>query len=339
MASSTLHSKSGVPKLALRLVVATIGTWAASAAYTLWLSPDVKFLAAAGHIKQDYARKMTREHREKCVVFGGSSGLFSIDGERMLARHDQPTVNMSLHAGCGAKTITEWALSEVNPGDTLVVALEPFLLSSEVELTMIGTQFCWAMHSPQWLDGVIEPRPSSISGSLFALRPGAYHAVTLCGKIASRRPLFRYAVSNIHPSGWVQTEVRLEFGSSAEPTTMSSSARLLLGNLSEWCRARQVRVCYAMPMAWAAPKDIQTLQRKNAGFLWEVSQLIPVLEDRRLGANSDLGLFSDTNLHLNTNGVVMRTDEFAAQLRAWRMWKPAELLFLATNGAAAPAPK
>jgi hypothetical protein len=337
MVSSTLHSKSRWPRLALRLLAVVVCTWAVNAAYTLWLNPDVKFLTAAGHIKQDYARKMTREHGAKCVVFGGSSGLFSINGERMLARHNQPTVNMSLHAGCGAKTITEWALTETNPGDTLVVALEPSLLTGGVELTMIGTQFCWAMHSPQWLGGVLKPSPPVGLASLFDLRPGAYHAVTLIGKIAAQRPLFRYAISNIHPSGWVETELRWKFGSLLEPAGMSPEARTFLQSLSEWCQAHQVRVCYSLPLGWAAPKDIQSLQRKNAALLWEISQLVPVLEDRRLGAYSNLELFADTNVHLNTNGVVLRTDEFAAQLRAGRMWNPAELRVLATNDPATPA--
>lgn len=308
-------------------------TWAVCAVYTLRFNPENVFLTTAAHIKQNWSHRITREHGNKIVVFGGSSCFLSIDGERMEERHRLALVNMGLFAGCGAKTLTEWALSEVRPEDTLVVSLEPGLLTERVEPTAAGIQFCYAMHSPQWIGGTLEPLAPIGPGSLLALRPGGYHACTLMGKIFQHRPMFRYAVAEIHPSGWVETPVRRgDFAAPGRGQNISPSARVLLRSLSEWCSTNRVRLCYSLPMAWCPTEQLEKFQRGNASFLLEISELLPVLEDRRLGGNTNLDLYADTAWHLNATGVALRTDELAAQLRAWRMWKPEELRAIVQSG-------
>jgi hypothetical protein len=336
MASSTSHSESGVPRLTLALIAIALLTWACCAAYTLWLNPENKFLTAAARVKQTWARKMTREYGTKYLVFGGSSCMFSVDGERLLERHQLPLVNMGLFAVCGAKTLTEWALTEVNSGDTLVVAIEPGLLTEDIRPTAAAIQFCYSMQSPHWIRGLLEPGASLDPGSLLALRPGGHHVCIMIGKLIGRRPLFRYALREIHPSGWVETQVRQnDWPAPGHGKGLSPSLRTLFQSLNDWCRTNQVRVCYSLPMAWCTPELLPEFQRKNASLLLEVSELIPVLEDRQLGAYTNVELYADTAWHLNADGIALRSDELAAQLRAWRMWNPEELRFISTNSLAA----
>jgi hypothetical protein len=340
MASFTLPSKRQVPALTLRLAAVALLTWAACVAYVLWLNPEIRFMRAAAAAKQHWARQLTREQGAKYLIFGSSSCTFSIDGERLLERHQLPLVNMGLIVSYGAKTITEWSLSETQPGDTLIAALDPAMIARpDILPTSDAIQFCYALRSPQWVHGVLEPSGPDRFSSLLSLRPGGYHASILFGKMFQRGPMYRYAIEEIHPSGWVETPVRMNLGGSpGHGDGLSAQGRALLSSLGDWCRTNRVRVCYSLPMAWCPPEELEAFQRGNARFLLEVSKLLPVLEDRRLGAHTNASLFADTSWHLNAGGVALRTDELAGQLRAWKMWNPDELRTLATNGLAVPVP-
>lgn len=333
MASSTSHSESRVPKRLCGLVLAALLAWAACAFYTLRLNPENRFLKAAALTKQTWARQMTREHGAKHVIVGTSSCTFSIDGERMLARHQIPLVNMGLFASIEAKPLVEWALSEIQPGDSLIIALEPRILSGPIRPGAHAQQFAYLMGVPRWMEGVLEPLTPAGIDSLLALRLGGRHTVLLAGKILTRRPMFRYAVEDIHPSGWVETKATGEINGAAGGGGMpSADGRMLLRSLVQWCQTNQVRVCFTLPVAYSTPELLPAFQRANAEYLLEVSKFLPVLEDRRLGANTNASLFADTAWHFNAEGVAQRTDELAEPLRAWRMWKPEELRALA-NGA------
>lgn len=336
MASSISHSERRVPRLALRLLAVAGLTWATCAAYSLWLNPETRFIKVVAHTKQNWAQKMTREHGAKFLIFSASSSMFSIDAERLLERHHLPLVNMGLVRAYNAKMITEWALSETKRGDTLIMAFEPGLLTEDVQPTSEAVQFAYAMRSPWWIHGVLEPFAPLGPGSLLGLRPGGYHVCTLLWKIPQRRPMYRYSIAEIHPSGWVETPVRMNLGGApGHGEKISPGASVLLLSLDNWCRTNGVRLCYSLPLAWCAPNELQYFQRQNAKFLLEISEFLPVLADRRLGAHTNAELFADTAWHLNTTGVALRTDELAAQLRAGRMWKPEELRFISTNGFAA----
>ena len=76
---------------------------------------------------------MTREAGAKLVIYGGSSCLFGIDAERLLHTHQMPAVNLGRGAGMGASVLTLAALQYTRPGDTLVAALEPSLLTGSLE--------------------------------------------------------------------------------------------------------------------------------------------------------------------------------------------------------------
>lgn len=146
--------------------------------------------------------------------------------------------------------------------------------------------------------------------------------------------MFRYAVEDIHPSGWVETMATGEINGAAGGGGMPSpDGLMLLRSLVQWCQTNQVRVCFTLPVAYATPELLPSFQRTNAAYLLEVSQYLPVLEDRRLGANTNASLFADTAWHFNAEGVAQRTDELAEPLRAWRMWNPDELRALAAGGA------
>src|SRR5439155_3169943 len=120
-----------------------------------------------------------------------------------------PAVNKGLAAGMGPQVITLHALEGLRAGDTLVVALEPGLLTQPFEVPSLGVQFSFAIGHPEWVQRpALEGQRPTLLESLLALRPGSYHTITLLGKLLKRQPLYRYRVADASPSGWNHTEVR-----------------------------------------------------------------------------------------------------------------------------------
>ena len=315
-----------MPGLALKLLGVSLAAWAVGAIFTLWINPEIVFLKQAARTKQAWAQKLTHESGAKFLVCGASSTTFGIDGLRLRERHQLPVVNMGITAGLTPRILTEWALSETRPGDTLVVAIEPALLTIDQDATATAAQFCYALNSPQWLHGVLEPHESAGPASWLMLRPGGQQTFTYLAKNFGGQPLYRYRVADIQPSGLVTTAVRTTLtGAPGYNPELPAASRQMLRSLADWSRTNQVRLCYALYWAWCPPEDLMTFRRQNAAFLLQMSAFMPVLEDRRLGALTNQTLFADTALHLTAEGVVLRTDALGEELRAWRMWDTNEL--------------
>jgi len=208
-----------VPWFVAQLLAVALLTGMVTAFYTLRLNPEVAYLRGSDRIKRAWARKMTLEHGPKTILFGGSSCEFSIDPEQLLARHGLPAVNLGRNAGLGASVLIEATLSETQPKDTLVMAIEPTLLTGPAEIPMLGGQFSFALGHPEW---VLTPRfgrlRKSWPAALLALRPGGYHVFTLLGKLVQGRPLYRYNTAEVRPTGFHQTPVRMPL------TTLTSHA-------------------------------------------------------------------------------------------------------------------
>lgn len=327
MDSSTSHFKQ-IPRRAFLLLITALASWAACAFYSVYLNPEVIHYRQGDAIKREWAAQMTREHGAKIIVYGGSSCEFSIDGERLLANYGEAVVNDGRHAGMGAVMLTEAALSDLRPGDTLIVALEPDLLGSSFgQEPALAVQLSLAVHHPEW---VFHPALGIGQVNWFqaaaALRPGAYHAFTLLGKWMLGQPSYRYKLSDYHRSGWKQTAVRVpQTGWEGHETHLSGDARALLSNLSQWCKTNRIRVAYSLPWSYCLPDQRRKLRKANAEFLAEIMPFVPVLRDDSLGADPGAGDFADTGLHLTGTGAERRTDEFGREIQHWDTWTREEL--------------
>jgi hypothetical protein len=327
MDSSTLPSKRWLPKNAAALVLIALAAWGICVLYTLEWNPNIRYFVQGGLIKDRWADKMTREHGEKIVIYGGSSCAFSIDGERMLNRFGLPTVNYGREADFGATVLTESVLGQVRPGDTLIVATEPQLLCEPLAPPAIGVQFGVAMHHPEWLIHPLLGEPSvNWFQTVAALRPGGYLTFTYLGKIAMGKPLMRYHVTDYRASGFEQTAVRLKVvGPAGNWPLLSADGCRLLRNLRAWCEQRHVRLAYSLPWSYCPPAKEREFKKNNIDFLLQVNEYIPVLKDSYLGANTNADFFADTLWHLTEPGSNLRTDTLAQSLKDWSLWTPVEL--------------
>jgi len=327
MASSILPFKTRFPVLAAALLLTALTAWLACGFYSVELSPDVTLFKQEAALKDRWAEKMTREFGAKVLVYGGSSCTFSIDGERLMNRFHLPVVNYGYGAELGPLVLTESVMDHVRPGDTLIMALEPNLLTDPFDPPAAGVKFAFAEHHPRW---VLHPAFSGPADDWFhalaALRPGSYHTFTLLGKIAGRRPLMRYSITDFNPSGFAQTKVRVKItGPPGNGPELSADARAMLQHLRTWCDQRQVRLAYSLPWGCTPPEAKAAFQRSNIDFLLQINAFIPVLKDPQLGADTDPDHYADTVWHLSGTGSALRTDALGAEIKNWDLWTEAEL--------------
>ena len=151
MDSSTSLSKPRVPAFALWLLATALATWAAGALYTVRLNPELAFCRQGDRVKQAWIKKLEREQPYKIEVVGGSSCATTIIPEQMLAQYGLPVVNLGQGAGMGSKVLIRYGLETLRPGDTLIIAIEPGLLTVPLKFEPHGIQFCFAIGRPELL--------------------------------------------------------------------------------------------------------------------------------------------------------------------------------------------
>ncbi len=321
-----MHFNNGIPKFAVLLLATFAGSLLATRFYSLYVNPQIKFDKSAAEIKQKWAEKLTREYGSKTVIYGGSSCAFSIDGERMLEKHHIPLANYGLGAGDGAAMLTLWAVSALQPHDTLIVALEPGLLTYSSATPAMAYQFSAAINKPSLVDEPWYGRCASPVTKALALRPGGLQTFTYIGKILSGSPPYRYLIKGVNDSGWETTDMRIaNLGCPSHGPFLSPDSRAMLKWLRQWCDARQIRLAYSLPWANAPQPVAESFKRSNIEFLLQISEFMPVLKDPKLGADVDQSDFADTPWHLTAKSAPVRTDELAKQLQAWDVWSVDEL--------------
>jgi len=327
MASSTSRFKY-VPGRAVLLLATALASWVICAVYSVYFNPEVVHYHQGDAIKRAWAAQMTREHGSKTIIYGGSSCEFSVDGERLLANYGEPVVNDGGHAGMGAVVLTESALGDLRRGDTLIIALEPFLMTAPFDgEPSLGVQFSVALHHPEWvLHPVVGVGDINSFQAAMALRPGGFHVFTLFGKFILGQPLYRYKLSDYHRSGWKQTAVRVpQTAGAGFGPHLSTGARIMLTNLSQWSRTNGVRLAYSLPWCYCPPDELRDVRHKNAEYLAEIMAFVPVLRDPTLGADTVATDFADAALHPDEAGAARRTDELGRELKQWDIWTRTEL--------------
>jgi len=313
MPLSTSHSNR-IPRFAFAALAVMLAAWSLAALYTLRLNPEISFFKHAYLSKREWSRKLARNDQPKFVIFGGSSCGTSVNAARMLTNHHLPVVNMGLGAAFGAEVLTQFALSELRPGDTLIVALEPELLAGAGGLQTLGIQCSFAVGHPEFAIRAGASWPSA----LLSLRPGAYHCFTLLGKILFRQPLLSYSKDEIQPGGWHAVAARRNLPEPDVPVvSLSPHGRDLLRRIREYCVAHRIRVAYSLPWMYVPPQNEADAKAGFRTFLEQISAIIPVLNDAALGTHTIKDDFADTVFHLKSEAANLRTDEIARALRHW----------------------
>ncbi len=319
-----------MPRRALLLFLAAIVSWVAAAAFVFYLDPELALTKQVIERKRAWAGRCDARYAKKVVVYGGSSCAFSIDGERLEERYALPTVNMAAGAGLGAAMLTQLALPACREGDTLVVALEPALITRPATRLMSATHLAYALGERELLDfpghhpGL--SRFTRLPAELLNLRPDGSRTCALLGKLALRQRLYHYRIEEVEPSGYQWTDIRLPISAPAEQgLALSADARELLAFLQRHTAERHQPLRYSLPWTFC-PADLAAQRRRlNVALIREIGELMPVLRDPALGVQTDTARFADSVYHLTREAARLRTDALGEQLTHDHVWTEASL--------------
>jgi hypothetical protein len=316
--------------LTVGLVAIGLLSFVASALYCTHVHPEVTFFREAWRVKHAWATRPEIAGQPRAIIAGGSSAAFGVIPRRIESRFGVPVVNMGLHAGLGPGLLLRVARREVQPGDTLVVALEPGLLAQGWEAPALGIQFALSAGLRDALSDPVEARPASdLVPQLLSLRPGAGHTLVLLGRLSLRQPLSRYRPADLSDDGWVQTPLRWAVNPvKAGGWRLSLDSRKELGALAEWCRTNQVKLVYALPWGYTSPREAANLREANRQMLREIAGTCPVIAGPALGVVTDPARFLDSEWHLDPVGAEARSDELGEALRSRRFLSADEVSVL-----------
>ncbi|MBN9692247.1 MAG: hypothetical protein J0M24_18530 [Verrucomicrobia bacterium] len=331
MRSSISHSDRKIPWMAFALLATGVLVWGLEVIYTLRWNPELQFLGHAYRIKSARAERISAEGRSKWVILGGSSSFFSIDTELLGNLTGRPAVNFGLAAGIGPSVLSQAAVQFTQSGDTLLVALEPVLLTDSMEPPGLGVQFSFVAGHPEWFSNpTIGTNRVPWPSALLALRPGGYHTLTMLGKLVRGGALYRYSARDVRADGFAQTDVRVDaYQAGLHSGRLPLATRNFLRALREWCDARKITAYYVLPWSYSSPDEADGLRHLNVALLMEVMEFLPVIKDPRLGVYPVGEHFADSGYHLNQVGATIRTQELADLLKNKRIWARQELADLA----------
>lgn len=309
------------PRLALLLIFVAISTWIIGALYTWFLDPEMKFWTQAAMQKLDWVEKMRDKHGYVIGVVGGSTTMFGIDPEYIEREHGLPVANLGMHVGMGPAALIGIGLCSLREGDTLILSLEPGILTEEyAETSKLGSKLSLILGKPEMLTLGEHGGNLPAIQSLGDLSTGGYHVMTMLGKLIMRMPPYRYNIENLRPGGLQTTEERRDFTTTTDfsnPSEMKHISRqgveILEASVSA-ANGRGINVVYALPWSYWPTETAKEKRAANASFLASVEQHIPVLLESAMGVHTELKDFSDSGQHLTTQAVAMRSTSFALSL-------------------------
>lgn len=310
----------------LALIVAcTVAAYALALAIAVPGNPEVEFWRVVDQGRdRDIAAVRQKQAAPPLILFtGGSSCAFSIDPEIIATTCGRPAFNLGLPVAAGAKFLLHQALAKARPGDTLVVCLEPDLLTHPESFHPSTLSFALA---------TLAGDPSgAVGGSSFdqrlglrdylnLSRPGPSHLATLVAKSIAGKELYRYTPDDIRPGGRIETSHREPALPRIGPKSadqLTPDASRLLATFRDAASRKGVRLAYSMPWMLTATGAAETNRAVNRRILDAIDPLLPVVDDGWLGVSTDPSHFSDSGQHLTAAGSRLRSEDLAKALDLW----------------------
>ncbi|MCC6232137.1 MAG: hypothetical protein IT580_05805 [Verrucomicrobiales bacterium] len=290
-------------------------TVCASIYYTTRLNPEVRYFKRIRQTQQVWGTEVRTSGVPVIAIAGGSGTGASIRAKEASASLGVPVLNLGLGAGMGARVIGEAALESVRKGDTLVLMLEPSLLSGDMAPPPLGIQFAWSMGKPAWLG--LGNRWTRWMSTTLQLRPGARHLTSLLVKLAIRRPLYRYQENQIERDGSVLMREARDFGGEESALfKLSPGGASWLEEMRRRGEEAGVRCVYTLPMIYCDPAQAAVRREHLVAFLDAVRTHLPVLATPGLGINTNRAEFSDTPYHPFPAATVAFTEELVRAAKA-----------------------
>lgn len=306
----------------LSIAACLAAAYALAAFIAIPANPEVRFWNHVDELRDQEIAQVRKDQPGKPILFftGGSSCAFSIDPKIVEETCGMPAFNLGLPVSAGPKYLLHQALIKCQPGDILVVALEPDALVYHSRFA--ASPFSFGL-------SVLNRRPSdTVGGSTFSerltfreflnySRPGPSYVSILIAKTITGKG-YRYQVDDIRYRGRIETPIKMsppDFAETKYTSKICDSGKELLQSLASAASANGVHVIYSVPWTLTAPSSIQTNRSANSKILESINQVIPTVEDGYLGVTDDPDFFADSGLHLSAEGSKLRSQALSIVLK------------------------
>jgi hypothetical protein len=311
-------------KLPFILILSLIAAYALSAVLTITVNPETAFWAEAVARREAAVSEIREKSPDQAITFfaGGSSCAFSIAPKIIEETTGRPAINLGLPAAAGARYILHQALRVAEPGDLIVVCLEPDTLTFPAqESSPSKTGFALEAMRGNLTDsagGSTFGEIPGISDYLTLSRPGAGYLITLAGRSISGKG-YRYKTQDIGYRGILRTDVRdsdLRGMGDLDVTALHPEGRLLLETFAAAAKQKGVRLAYSMPWYFTDTASLAHNRANKQKVLADIAAIMPVIEDGFSGAMDGIENFADSGLHLSDSGTAARSRALADALKA-----------------------
>ena len=317
-----------MPRLTVLLLTSALAAAIVGASYTLYFNPETEFWKQTASRKLAWVEELRAKHGYVIGVVGGSTTTFGIDAETIEREEHLPVANLGLHAGMGPETCVGLGFTALKQGDTLIVSLEPSMLSEEESgPTGLGVRLAWVLGLPELLDWSNASKESWQKVNPTKFQPGGSHIMPMLGKLLLNQPLYRYATKDSRPGGLQVTSERRPFTSSMklsdnpQQVTLSSSGRMLLKTIRDEAARRGLKVVYVLPWSYWPEDTADQRRTTNDTLLQQISEFMPVLRESKLGVHSAVQDFADSGQHLTAEAAAERSRILSKALQS-AGWKP-----------------
>lgn len=300
------------------LALCALGIYAICTVYSLFFNAEVRFWSQALEKKNQWVQKMDKEPGEKVIFAGGSMTLFAFQSEELFETKGIQSVNMGMTVGTGTPFLLSVAYEAAQPGDTLILLLEPSLLcSGEMEPTSLSVLTALrngdlgnAFGHPVW------DMPEDWGLIIGSMRPGAYHSVTALLKVMFGRPPYRYPAGNVDASGYLfmsGVSPELQVFKKLNQPVLSEVGKEVLHFFRKRCDEKGVPLYYSLPWILCETESIGHNRDIYKRLEQDIAEIVPVLTDEYSGCREDPSLFYD-QVHLSPKGASQRTFLLAQKL-------------------------
>jgi hypothetical protein len=313
-----------MPRLSLLLVLVALLAAIVGATYALCCDPELAFWTEASKRKLSWVDEMRAKHDYVIGVVGGSTTAFAIDAQMLEKEYGLPVANLGLHAGMGPEACVGLGFAALKKGDTMILSLEPRMISEEINSKAMGTRFAYVMGKPELLDWQRVRSPLDSVSSFFQFQPGGYHVVTMLGKLALGQPLYRYSVDQMRPGGLQVTSEKRSLTvpqkeyEAPQEYRLSEDGRRFLNNTKVEAKRRGITVTYLLPWSYAPAESSEVLRSANRVLLGEIDEIMPVIFEPNSGIHTAEDDFADTGQHLTEKAAAFRSHTLAPFLQSFR---------------------
>lgn len=278
--------------------------------------------------------------KNKIVVAGGSSTLFGIDAEYASKRLNIPVINFGLHAGLRLEKILQEVGSVVEPGDFLVLPLEPTYYECHEKLSAWQVESIIGWDHDAWkkmsylekAEFITQVSPSTFVQMVVAEIKRKFFTSSIRDRLISldntlvlskfkarSMPLnFEYSAYHIDNHGDMMQTDGAHFKGAGysfnKPNHVCAETANQLVSFVNSMKNKDVRV-YFSNTPYIATKDSNGIVIKGELSFQKEFISIGCFIDKREELVFDRKFFLNTNLHLNSEGRAVRTELFIDAIR------------------------